>query len=362
MSLSPWDLGGLGLSFGLYRPRRPSYTIATQTYRQRSESYRHATHRDNSTSELGQRETDPPEDFIEDVIQKRRKESYVRATRQPETFELTDVGIPPDADNFTPIPKELYENHVEAMVGTKSMANSNSSVFHEQPPQQATPDSEGEVRVKKSKKSWKYRKNLLLLCISFILTFSAFRAIQNLQTSLNSKDKLGLISVSCIHGTMLFSGVFVPSVINKLRAKASLALGMFFYLTWIAANFYPRFYTLIPTAVLAGFGQGILWTGEISYILKLAFDSSKWSMPLDSEHEVFRFHGIFVACFQTTHMWGNLISSLILNSDSKDESMGNYTMLLLESLGPVQCGVLHHCEETADMLANIFNSGGKDLL
>jgi hypothetical protein len=64
-------------------------------------------------------------------------------------------------------------------------------------------------------------------------------------------------------------------MINRVSAKWALVCGMFSFLTWTGANFYPKFYTLIPTAIFSGCGQGILWTAEVSYVLKLAFDSSK---------------------------------------------------------------------------------------
>jgi hypothetical protein len=58
-TLSPFDVSGLGQGFGLFRPRRPSYTYATQTElaylgqygRQRTESYRYAVRKSTSEQE-----------------------------------------------------------------------------------------------------------------------------------------------------------------------------------------------------------------------------------------------------------------------------------------------------------------------
>ena len=82
------------MGFVLYRPRRPSYTYATQTQRQRSESYRYAVRK--SASDL-----DEPPDFIEGVLQrKNRKESYIRAISEEDShdFELRRVGESPEVE------------------------------------------------------------------------------------------------------------------------------------------------------------------------------------------------------------------------------------------------------------------------
>ncbi|KAK3576536.1 hypothetical protein CHS0354_018042 [Potamilus streckersoni] len=416
MSLSPWDLSGLGMSFGLYRPRRPSYTYATQQ-RQRTESYRYAVRKSAS-------EPDEPPDFIEGIIQqKNRKESYVRATRQDEPYILnlpdndsdqmdntkcdstgygnhtqfagpSSVAIDP-ATSFVKYRSDNLDNHIQelkSVVAKKrvpsprlptKMEQSDSSFINScsYPPssnnhsnmklaftdldeggkddnvftpstQRTFQGGEDVVRTPCSEDSvtgralhiFTYKKNLILLCASFILMFSAFRAIQNLQSSINNQDNLGIITMSCVHGTMFFTCVLAPVIINKLTAKWALVSGMTSFLCWIAANFYSRFYTLIPFGILAGLGQGILWTAESSYILKLAFDTSRVSKE-GLEKEAFRFHGIFLACFQTTHIWGNLISSLIFHSARKvamaaaSATVDDYdNNTYHQEDGPVSCG------------------------
>ena len=83
------------MGFDLYRPRRPSYTYATQTQLQRRESYRlYAVCK--SASDL-----DEPPDFIEGVLQcKKRKESYIRAVCEEDShdFELRRVGESPEVE------------------------------------------------------------------------------------------------------------------------------------------------------------------------------------------------------------------------------------------------------------------------
>lgn len=436
--LSPWDMSGLGMGFGLYRPRRPSYTYATQTQRQRSESYRYAVRK--STSDI-----EEPSDFIEGVIQrKNRKESYILATRveDPRDSDAVKVGKGlerelPDIKESIDVPTTVLndqqetthhvsnnvsnainaveanendltvnnitcetDNHIEELkVAVAKRRSPNRSPYHQSPSatyNQRTPTrernkslilalkepdddvTEDSVFVGPPDKAdsnkgtltpcsehgrplsvittFQFKKNLILLCASFILLFSAFRAIQNLQSSLNNEDNLGIIAMSCVHGTMFLTCLWAPAIINKFTAKWTLSFGLFSFILWIGANFYPRFYTLIPLGIVAGMGQGILWTAESSYVLKLAFDSSRITKD-GLEREVFRFHGIFLACFQTTHIWGNLISSIILSSARKSFGLEmNMTMVEEEipDTSSSHCGVLYPCHQKSSRTGNIF--------
>ena len=401
--LSPFDYSGVGMGFGLYRPRRPSYTFATQVQRQRSESYRYAVRK--STSDL-----EEPADFIEGIIQrKNRKESYIRATRPGEKpdVELRElkehmrrveeeteaevahypVSCPTSPiilinderavdmypynnhtadDNSSPInasetrngqtknsiPKAFSENHIKELKEVVEKKRFSPKIAHvcdnhstptdsylsndcktvEDPYDDSvfvstndgrevtTPSSVETPSFPSPFRRIRLRKNFILLCASFILVFSAFRAVQNLQSSLNSEGYLGILSLVAVHGTMVVTCLWAPVFINTLTAKWTLVIGVFSYILWIAANFYPRFYTLIPLGIFAGIGKGILWTAESSYMVKLAYDYSRVTKE-GFEREMFRFHGIFLACFQTTHIFGNLFSSLVLQNSRELETL-----------------------------------------
>ncbi|XP_060071229.1 protein unc-93 homolog A-like [Ylistrum balloti] len=368
-TLSPFDMSGLGAGFGLYRPRRPSYTYATQANRQRTESYRYAVKKSAA-------DVEEQTDFIEGYLTKRgRKESYVRATRRgDDAFELRSV-----LDNCSSTkPSKPTKNNIMMTSASHSVYKLNEDLNTQSPSYNKGGGSkklpiagENHIMCQDNTKEnvgtpcselsstvpsiivFTFKKNLVFLCISFITLFSSFRAIQNLQSSINDKGNLGIIAMGVVHGAMFLTCLWAPSIINKLSAKWALVIGMFSFLTWIGANFYPTFYTLIPTAIFSGCGQGILWTAEISYILKLAFDSSRVSRG-NIDKEVLRFHGIFLACFQTTHIWGNLISSFVLNF-YKEEPKSFYmpsnmsgAPIPSEDMGEDagvlnNCGVLHPC-------------------
>ena len=341
MALTPWDFSGLGMGFGLYRPRRPSYTFATQYNRQRSESYRYATRLDTTDVE------EKKEDYIEDVVAKKRKESYLKATRRHSDVALNNID---HADHGTP-GCEDPNKHNSCQKSSVGFAVDDKLKPASTPEEGEDPSTSEQGSSIPSVILFAFKKNLIVLCVSFILIFTSFRAVQNIQSSINGNSSLGIITMSILHGTMFFTCTLAPVIINILTAKWALAFGMLCHLIWFAANFYPSFYTLVPTALLAGVGQGILWTAEVSYVLKLAFDSARVTKDL-LEHEMFRFHGIFLACFQTTQIWGNLISSVLLGERSSGDSnmvfgdnMTFYSDTIMQD--PSRCGVLHSCKTSA---------------
>lgn len=310
MSLSPWDLSGnISFDFSLYRPRRPSYVFATQIARRRNESYRHATKSDSNSGE-------PCEvDFIEGIVRKKRKDSYKAATQHEEIEMANHIGTIP-----------------EAASSSCSLDSSGKAPCSEV-------DAAGLQRSR-----WRYGKNLVVLTVSFILVFTAFRSIQNLQSSLNQAGRLGLMAMGCVHGTMFLTCLFAPVLINKLTAKWTIVLGLLFYLFWVAANFYPHLYTLVPTSVGVGFGQSLAWGAQVTHIQALAVDYAQ-AMREVSQQEMFRVNGIFLACFQTSHIWGNLVSSLMLGWDPH-----------MAATGGAACGVYDRC---TDDVPHVWNISGE---
>lgn len=202
----------------------------------------------------------------------------------------------------------------------------------------------------------RFNKNIVILSIGFILIFSSFQAIQNLQSSLNASNGLGTISMMVVHISMVIACLVAPSIINHLTAKWALCIGVTCFLLWFSANFYPKFYTLVPSAIFVGLGQGVLWGAESSYIQKLAFESAKVTKA-NVDGETFRFHGIFLACFQTTHIWGNLISSLWLSQqDGEDKA----SQPLAVDSNP-DSGYASHSDPDNSYYDYYYDGGGRNL-
>lgn len=78
---------------------------------------------------------------------------------------------------------------------------------------------------------------------------------------------------------------------------------------FIAAHFYPRFYTMIPGGMFVGLGGGPLWCAKCTYLTVIAGAYSAVT-GISAEVIVTRFFGVFFMFYQMSQVWGNLISSL----------------------------------------------------
>lgn len=110
-------------------------------------------------------------------------------------------------------------------------------------------------------------KNVLLISFSFLLLFTAYESMSKLQSSINSVANLGTWSNSAVYASLVLSTCFLPSIIIKwLKVKWTLVVCIFCYSTYMAAQFYPEFYTLIPTALILGLGAAPMWSAKCTYL------------------------------------------------------------------------------------------------
>ncbi|XP_055586505.1 UNC93-like protein [Uranotaenia lowii] len=198
-----------------------------------------------------------------------------------------------------------------------------------QPPQTATgsgrfdPDIADSIslrsKVKLSKKeSLRIIKNVATVSCAFMVQFTAFQGTANLQSSINAKDFLGTISLATIFASLVVSCVFLPTlIIRKLTVKWTLCLSMLCYAPYIAAQFHPTFYTLIPAGILAGLGAAPMWASQATYLTQLGQVYAKVTGK-SVEVIVVRFFGFFFLAWQAADLWGNLISSLVLSSRARE--------------------------------------------
>ena len=104
---------------------------------------------------------------------------------------------------------------------------------------------------KKEKK--KITKNVYVISFGFLFLFTAFQSLQNLQSSLNKDEGLGLASLSVIYGALILSCIFVPPfVIGRIGCKWTLVLSMTGYVLYTVSNYYAHWGTLIPASIIIG--------------------------------------------------------------------------------------------------------------
>ena len=96
-------------------------------------------------------------------------------------------------------------------------------------------------------------KNVLVVGFSWIFLFTAYSSIANLQSSLNSDGGLGTASLSTIYVALIVSSLFVPTtMIKKLGIKKTIFFSQLGYILYILSNIYPKYFTMIPSAIIIG--------------------------------------------------------------------------------------------------------------
>lgn len=88
-----------------------------------------------------------------------------------------------------------------------------------------------------------------------------------------------------------------------------MSLAFISYMPFVAAQFYPNIYTLIPSGLLVGTGGAALWCAKCTYLTIAADAFAEITGKSKSTDLVVRFFGVFFFFYQTAQVWGNLISS-----------------------------------------------------
>ncbi|XP_022917651.2 UNC93-like protein isoform X1 [Onthophagus taurus] len=186
------------------------------------------------------------------------------------------------------------------------------------------------------KELWRIWKNVLMLGAAFMIHFTAFWGASNLQSSVNADEALGTFTLASIYGSLILSNIFLPVVVIRwLGCKWAVAVSFIAYMPFIMAQFYPKFFTMIPAGLLVGFGGGPLWCAKCTY-LTVASEAFAKISGLNADAIVTRFFGVFFMFYQFSQVWGNLISSAILStggsSDNTNETISNITTVFISSI------------------------------
>ncbi|ODM95223.1 UNC93-like protein [Orchesella cincta] len=160
-------------------------------------------------------------------------------------------------------------------------------------------------------------KNVILTSFAFTFLFTAFQSMASLQSSLNSGG-LGTYSLSVVYTSLVLSSMFLPTfLIRKFTVKWTLVFAVFGYSAYIAAQFQPSYATLLPGAVIVGVCAAPLWSAKCTYLTHVGHQYAKLTGASDAEPIIVKFFGIFFLFFQTSAVWGHLISSVVLSTDSR---------------------------------------------
>lgn len=194
-----------------------------------------------------------------------------------------------------------------------------------------------------------------ILSLAFLLVFSAYGAVQNLESTVNADGDLGTISLGVLYVSFAVFSLFASPVVRKLGSKCALVLGTSGYWLFTAANLKPNWYTMVPASVYMGFCASIIWVGQGTYLTSAACSHARdWNL-----HEgtvIGNFNGEFWGIYAVHQVIGNLLS-LFLLSDGVEGSASGTTVLFvvflcIMTIGSILMCLLHRREVTSKDQSN----------
>ncbi|CAF0789630.1 unnamed protein product [Rotaria sordida] len=167
----------------------------------------------------------------------------------------------------------------------------------------------------------KIYKNLLILSLAFALLFTAYAGISTLQSTLNTKNNVGINALIVTNVLVIFSSIFLTSIsMDIFGLKWSIVLAEVGYILFIVANIRPLPSLMYISAAFVGLAAAPLWTAQATYLSQIArlYAQAKHQM---TDVVVSLFFGIFFACVGTSAIWGNLISYFVLNQSNYPQKL-----------------------------------------
>ena len=113
-------------------------------------------------------------------------------------------------------------------------------------------------------------RETLVLAASFLLVFTSFQALQNLQSSLHQEHGLGVASLAIIYGASFLVSFLTPAIVYHAGVKATVMGAWAVHCVYVACNLYPRWATLVPGSALLGVVTCPLWMSANTYLSALA--------------------------------------------------------------------------------------------
>ncbi|KAK6140280.1 hypothetical protein DH2020_025976 [Rehmannia glutinosa] len=183
-----------------------------------------------------------------------------------------------------------------------------------------------------------HKRDVHILCWAFLLIFLAYGAVQNLESTINTEDDLGTISLGILYVSFAIFSVVASLVVKKLGAKNALVLGTSGYWLFTAANLKPSWYTMVPASVYLGFAASIIWVAEGTYLTSAAHGHAN-DYNLHEGTVIGKFNGQFWGMFALHQFVGNLVTLAML----RDEKVSRLVSSELLYRPSTLCGTILMC-------------------
>ena len=153
-----------------------------------------------------------------------------------------------------------------------------------------------------------YYKNVYALSLVFLFLIGAHEGLVGIQTTINS-DK-GRVALAVENALLVCSVVIAPAVIWLLGIHKSILMACVLQICYVVSNYFRRYYTLIPGAIVGGFSLGIVWVAANLYKSIMAANVAKVT-GVRPTVVIGKFGGVFYTFVSISLMLGNLISSML---------------------------------------------------
>ena len=163
-------------------------------------------------------------------------------------------------------------------------------------------------------------RNMTFFLLSWFFVFGAYGALELLQSSLNTKNGLGVYSISILYGTKAFSSLFGPLIVTSLTPKWTLVVGYLCHTFFILCNFYPKWFTMIPASIILGLATGPLWIccGVYTTVLGVYYSDATGK---SKDAALSKFNGIQGFVISLSVIIGNVVSSSVLKYVTFDDDV-----------------------------------------
>ncbi|XP_022666782.1 protein unc-93 homolog A-like [Varroa jacobsoni] len=112
-------------------------------------------------------------------------------------------------------------------------------------------------------------KSVLLLGLAFTCVLAPFYCLHYIQTPLFIETGLGTTSLALLYGTGALSCWYAPAFVQHLSPSWAIVVSFVTQAVYVSTFFYPKSFTLFPSAVLAGSTLGPLFSAQTSFLMHL---------------------------------------------------------------------------------------------
>jgi MFS family permease len=152
--------------------------------------------------------------------------------------------------------------------------------------------------------------------IFFVLLFTAFISFKSVVTQLYEQlnlPYLGKLSLACMYGSVVVSGLFAPFLAKRINYKTLLIIASILYTLNFSSGIvldYTNNGTLIAVvvgllAIIGGFSASIIWVSQAAYI---HFTCEQNNM----QHKKGYYFGIFYGVYGISQITSGLVTTFIL--------------------------------------------------